>query len=331
MTSRRGSQLRQLSEDRPSEPGDVVDTKGGHCRHDEPAWTAPAPDLSVRGRVRQTGLMQRDRKSRRLALDVATIAAAGVVAYALVATVHEAVGHGAACLAVGADASAVSSTELRCDGVSGTSALVVTSSGSVANVLVGLGAFGLFRVARPGDGRTLLLGWLVCAWNLFHAGSYLLTGALFGFGDWGRVAGAVHPPILGQIGVGLVGAAIIFLGQRVATDPLWQPLVGIGDDRAARWPRITWPALAAGVAVSLLAGVLSPLRPEFALLTSVLAPLSLLWLVRLPRWPTADNPREAVPIRRSAPLLGISLLVSVIFVLMLGPGIGSFAGYSISR
>lgn len=275
--------------------------------------------------------MQADRTSPRLSLDVATIAAAGVLAYALVTTVHEALGHGVACLAVGADASAVSSTELRCDGLSDISALMVTSSGSVANVLVGLAAFGAFRVARPADGRTLLLGWLVCAWNLFHAGSYLLAGALFGFGDWGRVASAVDPPIVGQIGVGLVGAAILFLGQRVATDPVWQPLVGIGDERTARWPTITWPALGGGLAVSLLAGVLSPLRPEFALLTSVLAPLSLLWLVRLPRWPTANNPSEALPIGRSAALLGISLLVSVVFVLGLGPGIGSFAGYSIAR
>ena len=275
--------------------------------------------------------MEADRESPRLSLDIATIVAAGVVAYALVATVHEALGHGAACLAVGAHAAAVSTTELRCDGVSGSSALIVTSSGSVANLLVGLAAFAAFRVARPGDGRILLLGWLLCGWNLFHAGSYLLTGALFGFGDWGRVAGVVHPPILGQIGVGLVGAAIVLLGQRVATDALWQPLVGIGDDRAARWPTITWPALGGGAAVSILAGILSPLRPEFALLTSVLAPLSLLWLVRLPRWPTADNPSEAVPIGRSAALLGISLLVGVIFVLALGPGLGSFAGYSIAR
>ena len=275
--------------------------------------------------------MQADRTSPRLSVDVATIAAAGALAYALVATVHEALGHGIACLAVGADASAVSSTELRCDGVSGLSALIVTSSGCVANVLVGLAAFGASRLARPSDGRSLLLGWLVCGWNLFHAGSYLLAGALFGFGDWGQVARAVDPPIVGQIGVGLAGAAIVFLGQRVATDPLWQPLVGVGDERAVRWPKLTWPALVGGGAVSLLAGVLSPLRPEFALVTSVLAPLSLLWLVRLPRWPTAEKPREAVPIGRSAALLGMSLLVSVIFVLGLGPGIGSFAGYSIAR
>ena len=67
------------------------------------------------------------------------------------------------------------------------------------------------------------------------------------------------------------------------------------------------------------AGVLSPLRAEFALVTSILAPLSLLWLVRLPRWPTAQKPREAVPIGRSSVLLVTSLLVSVIFVLGLGP------------
>ena len=275
--------------------------------------------------------MHADRNWRRPGLDPATVAAAGAVAYVLVAAVHEAVGHGVTCLAVGGYASAVSTTELRCDDVAGMSAVIVTTGGSVANVLVALAMFGAFRVTRPLDGRTLLLGWLVCAWNLFHAGSYLLAGALFGFGDWGRVASAANPSIVGQVVVGLVGAAIIFLGQRIATDQVWQPLVGMGDERAARWPMLTWPALAAGVAVSLLAGVLSPLRPEFSLLTSILAPLSLLWLVRLPRWPTAKDPVEAVPIRRSALLLGIALLVSATFVFALGPGIGSFAGYSIAR
>jgi hypothetical protein len=234
-------------------------------------------------------------------------------------------------LAVAGYASAVSTTELRCDGVAGMSAVIVTAAGSVVNVLVGLAAFGAFRVTRPAEGRTLLLGWLVCGWNIFHAGSYLLVGAIFGFGDWGRVASAINPSIVGQVVVGLVGASIIFLGQRIATDEVWQPLVGRGDERAARWPMLTWLPLAAGVAVSLLAGALSPLRPEFALLTSILAPLSLLWLVRLPRWPTANHPVEAAPIGRSAPLVGFALLVSAIFVLALGPGIGSFAGYSIVR
>jgi hypothetical protein len=275
--------------------------------------------------------MQADRRSPRLSLDVATVVGAGVLAYALVAIVHEVLGHGAACLAVGAAATAVSSTELRCDGASGIAALIVTGSGSVANVLVGLAAFGTIRTTRPSDGRTLLLGWLLSAWNLFHAGSYLLAGAIFGFGDWGRVSSAVDPPVLGQIGVGIVGAAMVLFGQRMATDPIWQPLIGIGDDRAARWPRITWPALAGGAAVSLVAGALSPLRPEFALLTSVLAPLSALWLVRLPRWPAADNPSEAVAIGRSPVFLSISLLVGAIFILALGPGIGSFAGYPIAR
>ena len=66
---------------------------------------------------------------RRPRLDSATVAAAGLVAYVLVAVVHEALGHGVACLAVAGYASAVSTTELRCDGVAGMSAVIVTAAG----------------------------------------------------------------------------------------------------------------------------------------------------------------------------------------------------------
>ena len=161
---------------------------------------------------------------------VPTVLAIGVVCFAAVTVIHEALGHGLACLLVGGKALAVSSTELRCDG--------------------------------PEDGAHLVV-----------------TAA------------------------------------------------GVGEqERETRMRLLTRLPLAAALVVSLAAGLLSPLQPRYALVTSLIAPLVLVLLVRLPSWPESDPPASPVRIASWA-----GVVVGLGFVLVLGPGLGSFAGYTIAR
>jgi hypothetical protein len=267
----------------------------------------------------------------RTSVDVATVAAIGAAAYIAVTVAHEGFGHGLACLAVGGTPSAMSSTELRCDGPSGTPALVVTAAGSVANLVFGVMVLGWTVLRLPRSGTALYLAWVLSSLNLYHAGSYLLIGGLFGFGDWGRVAVGVLPGLGGQILVALVGLGVVLSANRTAAHPLWQPLVGIGDERASRWQLMTWPALATALLVSLGAGLLSPLQPQYALVTSAVAPLTYLWLVRLPRWPSRAEPAPPLRIGPSLAWLVVGIVAAITFMVAFGPGVGSFAGYSIAR
>jgi hypothetical protein len=82
--------------------------------------------------------------------------------------------------------------------------------------------------------------------------------------------------------------------------------------------------LAAALVVSLAAGLLSPLQPRFALVTSLIAPLVLRLLVCLPSWPERDPPEPPVRIASWARVV-VGVVAGLGFVLVLGPGLGSFA------
>ena len=81
------------------------------------------------------------------------------------------------------------------------------------------------------------------------------------------------------------------VGSRLARRPVWQPLAGVGEqERETRMRLLTRLPLAAALVVSLAAGLLSPLQPRYALVTSLIAPLVLVLLVRLHSWPESDPP-----------------------------------------
>jgi hypothetical protein len=272
------------------------------------------------------------RSTTRADVHLPTILAIGVVSFTAVTVLHEAGGHGVACLLVGGEAPAVSSTELRCDGPEGAARLAVTAAASLANIVVGVAAMAAGIALGPARGTWSYVLWLFGATNLFHAGSYMLIGPLANFGDWGYVARTLQPSLLWIITVTVLGWQLIALGSRLAHRPQWQPLLGIEPaERETRLQLLTRIPLAGALVVSLAAGLLSPLQPRYALVTSVIAPLVLLWLVRLPTWPESEDPAPPVRIAASWTWLVAGVLVGLGFVLLLGPGIGSFAGYSIAR
>lgn len=260
-----------------------------------------------------------------------TVLAIGVVSFAAVTVLHEAGGHGLSCLLVGGKALAFSSTELRCDGPEDGARLAVTAGGSIANIVVGLAAMAAGIALGPARGVWSYGLWLFGATNLFHAGNYLLIGPLTGFGDWSSVARALEPELVWIVGITVLGYWVNVVGSRLARRPVWQPLAGIQEqEREARMRLLTRLPLAAALVVSLAAGLLSPLQPRYALVTSLIAPLVLLLLVRLPTWPESDQPAPGGPDCQ----LGLGggrggcrpgLRVAP------GPGLGSFAGYSIAR
>jgi hypothetical protein len=262
---------------------------------------------------------------------IPTVLAIGVVSFAAVTVLHEAGGHGLACILVGGKALAVSSTELRCDGPEDAARLAVTAAGSIANILVGLAAMAAGIALGPARSSWSYVLWLFGATNLFHAGMYMLIGPLTGFGDWSYVARNLEPALVWIVGITALGYGLNVVGSRLARRPVSQPLAGVEEEeREIRMRLLTRLPLAAALVVSLAAGLLSPLQPRYALVTSLIAPLVLLLLVRLPTWPERDQPAPPIRIASWAWVVA-GVVVGLGFVLVLGPGLGSFEGYPIAR
>src|SRR5215468_4642168 len=146
-------------------------------------------------------------------LDPWTVGAIAVVAYALSNVVHEGLGHGGACVAVGGHPRQLTAVFFDGDveGLPASAGRWVAAGGSLANLAAAAVAWAALRVipARWGRGRFFL--WLVLAVNLLQAFGYLLFSGLGGIGDWAVVVRDLHPVVLWRALLTAIGAVLYFV------------------------------------------------------------------------------------------------------------------------
>lgn len=261
-----------------------------------------------------------------------TIVAIAVVSWVSVTILHELIGHGGACLLAGGEVRAVSTTELYCSDVSGWQYKLVASAGSIANLLAALGCLALSRFVSHLSARTYYFLWLFLSTNMFHAGSYMLIGPFTGYGDWSYVIQGFEPALLWRLLVTATGYGICYFGMRLAALPQWGGLLGQDlEERKRRMHLLTRVPLGTALIVNLVAGLFSPLQIRWVLMTILLAPLVLLWLVNLPYWPGFGQSITAVPLRRSIAWWVAGAVFCIFFIAVLGPGMGSFSGHVLAR
>ena len=271
-------------------------------------------------------------RTNQINIHLPTIVAIAIVSWVAVTIIHEIIGHGVVCLLVGGDPLAVSTTELYCGDVAGRQYKLVAAAGSLANIIAGLFGFALSRVATRSSSTLSYFLWLFSSTNIFHAGSYMMIGPFTGYGDWSYVIQGFEPVLLWKIGMTALGYAICILGTRLAALPQWQLLIGQDpDERRTRMQLLTRVPFVTALIVNILAGLFSPLQLRWALTTSLLAPMVLLWLVNLPAWPRSEHPISGVSLPSSIAWLIVGILGFILFVGVLGPGVGSFSGHILER
>lgn len=117
--------------------------------------------------------------------DLPTVLAIAVVAYVLGKVVHEGLGHGSACVAVGAALRGWSTSWCDCVGDTHWRARLVKAAGTLANLGAGTVlalAFARLRALAPVHRYALWLGAVV---QLGLGFGYLLVDPVAGMGDWG--------------------------------------------------------------------------------------------------------------------------------------------------
>lgn len=264
-------------------------------------------------------------RERRIEIDVPTLIALSTVAWALTDVLHEVVGHAGAAVLLGVPVRAASTTtvylawdQLQTAGEVRT----VDAAGTVLNLVTGGLALLALRSHRVTSAASRYFLWLVATFSLVVVTLNLLVGA-----DWEEVTKGLEPRGLWRAGIVAAGMLVAVAGY-VLPLRLWMP-----DLRENR--RLQLKITAIPVAVLIVVQALSVARSPFTALPlgsgqnalATVVALSFffgLWLalVNLVQRPRSAEPVESIRLTRSKSWLAVGLTGFLIFVAVLGPGLG---------
>lgn len=144
--------------------------------------------------------------------DPLTIIAISVVAFAVADVLHEAVGHGGACLLSGGHAKVLSTVHFECSEDS----RFIAAGGTLVNFIAGFLCWGALRATNPARQYSRYFLWLLMTINFLQAAGYFLFSGIGNFGDWAEVIQGLEPSWLWRAGLILVGAVsyalLVWLG-----------------------------------------------------------------------------------------------------------------------
>ncbi len=246
---------------------------------------------------------------------VVTLAALGVIAYLCETLGHEALGHGAMCIALGGEVEAVAPLWMRCS----VSSKLITAAGPGFNVLAGVAlAILLLTCTR----LTLLsyLLWLGCAFNALVACGYLMVGGATAFGDWAVLFASVTPAWTWRACAMGAGLAAYLACQRALSHLYGRLVAPDAYAKAVLARRLLVPGFAAA-AVACLAELAAGQRQPagFVLpLACTMVPLSTLFFSMVPEHHRRATAREPIVLPSSGTLVGLALVSGALFVGFIG-------------
>lgn len=264
-------------------------------------------------------------RGRPIEVDVPTLIALSAVAWALADVLHEVVGHAGAAMLLGVPVKAVSTTTAYIAGDQIHSlgdVRTINAAGTVVNLVTGGVALLALRSPRVTSSASRYFLWLFATFSLIVVTLNLLMG-----GDWSDVTSGLERRGLWRAGIVAAGMLVAVAGYALPLR-LWMP-----DLRENR--RVQLKITAIPVAVIIVVQTLSVAGSPFvrqpwdsgqnALATVVaLAFFFGLWLalVNVVQRPRSTEPVESIQMTRSKTWLALALIVFLLFVAVLGPGLG---------
>ena len=261
-------------------------------------------------------------------IDVLTVAAISVVAFALAKIMHEGIGHGGACVLLGGTPESVSSMTFACDlgGVAGWPRRFLAAGGSLSNLGCAAAFFGLLRRSQRASAQTRYFLWLCGTVNLLQGTGYFLFSGMANVGDWAVFIEGLGPQASWRIVLTVVGAGTYLCSVYWALVQL-RPFIGAeGRPRRRRATTLMLVPFGVGAALYIGAGMLHPDGALLLLISAAASSLGgtsgLAWGPQLLRGRRiAGYDGELVRLPRSRVWLTAGVLVTVAFVAVLGPGI----------
>jgi hypothetical protein len=253
-----------------------------------------------------------------------TVGSIGVFAYMLGNVLHEAIGHGGACLLIGAKPLVLSSVDFECS----LDSRLVMAGGTLVNLLAGAAFFVLGRLTGVRHPRLKYFFWIAMAVNFLTATGYFLFSGVGGIGDWGAFIQGLGPQWLWRIGLTIFGAITYLMAARINLLEV-RPLIGSAKaQRNRRAVRLSVIPYFAGGILMCVAGALNPKGMILILISAAASTFGgtsgLVWTtdwlnrgMLIPYGP----PAEAIPIRKSWPLILAASAAAITFICVLGPSV----------
>lgn len=273
----------------------------------------------------------------RIDIHTPTLIAISIVAWALVNILHEIAGHAGAALIVGIPVRAVSTSAVYIDinwdqlitnhGLFPIRLFVL--GGTIVNIVTGVLALLALKWKKAMNTASGYFLWLFATFSIIIVAMNMVTNTLLGFGDWADFISTLEQgnfwkPIIIAVGLALMVAGyIISLRQ-------WVPSMKGHRLTLLKITAIPVVTLIIVQTLSLLKSPFATLPPESNhLLSSSFAFIHfILWVivVNLIPVPRSKDNVDSIRLPRSYFWLLLGVIVLIFFVLVLGPGIGSFVG-----
>jgi hypothetical protein len=272
--------------------------------------------------------VERESAPRASTTDTLTVIAIAVMAFIVSNVLHEAVGHGGACLLVGGKPLSLTAVYFDNDpaGLGSVQTRLIAAGGPLINLLTGLAAWIVLRRSKGVAGTGRYFVWLLMTLGLFMGTGYLLFSGMSGIGDMAVVTEGLQPSWLWRIVLTATGGLLYFVSARIAVGAFSRIDGGEETERIRSAGHLALISYLAGGATVCLAGLLNPQGFIFVLISAASSTLGgasgLLWMMQLmrgPRFSSAGVPPLVLP--RSWSWIVASGVVLLAYVFVLGPGI----------
>lgn len=264
----------------------------------------------------------------RVETDTPTLIAVTALAWAVANVLHEIVGHAGAAWMLGIPVRAVSTTTLYVDSTaieSATDDRIINAAATPVNIVTGALALMALRWLHVNSTPMRYFLWLFAVVSFTMATWNMVTIPLLGAGDWGEVAEGLDHAGFFTAGVVVAGVVVAVAGFCL---PLRLFLPDLRDHPGLRH-KVTLVPVATMIVVQTLSVVPSPFAtapPEANhLLASVFAYAHLVvWAVLVNRGvgPRSSRPVDDLVLDRSTRWLVTATLTLLVFIAVLGPGLG---------
>jgi hypothetical protein len=258
-------------------------------------------------------------------IDVLTVAAIGLTMYIAANVIHEAVGHGGACLLIGGEVTELSTAHLECDyqGAGVAAQKFVSAWAAILNVIFGLVAWGVLRTMKSPGTTVRVAFWAFMGINLMVGTGYPLFSGVIGVGDYANLIEGWEPNILWRVISTLVGIVLYGFTIWLCLTEMIPFIHADGLERVRRATRVSLTIYLAGSLGSSIGAFLNPIGP-FVIFTSAAAHFGgtsgLAWMPQLYKsWFKQPSIEGPLVIPRNWVWIGAGAILLAAHIIVLGP------------